>query len=87
MACDEPEGGYLIALCGAWNGGCSLMIPAGVIASIERPARAVQLDCSRQQLRDAPAYENDRYQDAAYRGELTAYYESLAPSRRRASDS
>ena len=82
VARDEPAGAYLIALCGPWNGGRTAMIPAGLISSVESLARAVHLGCSLQQLRDAPAFENDRYQDAAYRGELTAHYESLGASRR-----
>jgi hypothetical protein len=77
VARDEASGAYLIALGGPWNGGRSLMIPAGAIKRVEREARVVHLSCSRQHLRDAPAYENDRYQDAAYRGEIGGYYESL----------
>jgi hypothetical protein len=77
VAREEPAGAYLIALGGPWNGGRSLMIPAGAIKRVEREARVLHLSCSRQQLRDAPAYESDRYQDAAFRGELAAYYESL----------
>jgi hypothetical protein len=77
VARDEAWGAYLIVLGGPWNGGRSLMIPAGTIKQVEREARVVHLSCSRQQLRDAPAYENDRYQDAAYRGEIGGYYEGL----------
>ena len=82
VARDEPSGAYLIALGGPWNGGRSLMIPAGAITGVEREARLVHLGYSRQQLGDAPVYENDRYQDAAYRGELTAYYERLSSGSR-----
>jgi hypothetical protein len=79
---DEPSGAYLIALGGPWNGGRSLMIPAGAIRRVERDARVIHVVCTREQLRDAPAYENDRYQDAAYRHELAAYYRRLAPASR-----
>lgn len=79
---DEAAGAFLIALGGPWNGGRSMMIPAGVIKRVEREARVVHLACSRRALSDAPPYENDRYQDAAYRGELAAYYESATPSSR-----
>jgi hypothetical protein len=79
---DDPSGAYLIALGGPWNGGRSLMIPAGAIRRVEREARVIHLSCTRAQLRDAPAYENDRYQDAAYRRELAAYYQRLVPPSR-----
>jgi len=79
---DDPSGAYLIALGGPWNGGRSLMIPAGAIRRVEREARVIDVGCTLEQLRDAPAYENDRYQDGAYRRELAAYYERLAPASR-----
>lgn len=79
---DDPWGAYLIALGGSWNGGLTLMIPAGAIKRVESEGRVVHLNCSRKQLRDAPAYENDRYQDSAYRRELASYYERLAPGSR-----
>ena len=79
---DDPSGAYLIALGGPWNGGRSLMIPAGAIRRVEREARVVHVGATREQLRDAPAYENDRYQDTAYRRELAAYYERLATASR-----
>jgi hypothetical protein len=75
---DEPSGAYLIALGGPWIGGRSLMIPAGAIGRVEREARVIHVACTRAQLRDAPAYENDRYQDVAYRRELASYYQRLA---------
>lgn len=81
---DDPSGAFLIAFGGSWNGGRTLMIPAGAIQRVEREARVIHVSCTREQLRDAPAYENDRYQDGAYRGELAAYYERLAPASRRA---
>lgn len=79
---DDPAGAFLIALGGPWNGGRSVMIPAGAIKHVEQRTRVVHLACSRRQLDDAPAYENDRYQDGAFRSELGAYFENLEPRSR-----
>jgi hypothetical protein len=80
VARSDPAGAYLIVLGGPWNGGRTVMIPGALVNRIEPGARVVHLSCSRQQIREAPPYENDRYQDAAYRAEVSAYYTSLQPS-------
>ena len=53
------------------------MLPGGVVKRIDSGGRLVLLSCSREQIRCAPLYENDRYQDGAYRRELADYYAPL----------
>jgi len=55
------------------------MVPAGIVERIDAQARIVVLRCSLEQIRSAPAFENDRYRDAAFRRELSAYYGALFP--------
>lgn len=72
---------YLIATGGSWNQGRTVMLPPGVVDGIDRDERVVRVSCSREQVRAAPPFENDRYQDAAYRRELGGYYAAaLAPA-------
>jgi len=72
---------YLIATGGAWNQGRTVMLPPGIVDRIDRDERVVHVSCSRDQVRAAPPFENDRYQDAAYRRELGGYYAAaLAPA-------
>ena len=80
VACDERDGAFIVSRGGAWNGGLSVMLPAGVVERIDVAARKVLLRCSLEQIRHAPAFENDRYRDAAFRLELTDYYGPLLPS-------
>ena len=77
LARDDEGGGYLIVQGGPWNGGRTVMLPGGVVKRVDRGGRLVLLSCSREQIRSAPAYENDRYQDAAYRRELADHYAPL----------
>jgi len=70
----EVGRGYLIATGGAWNEGRTFMLPPGVVDHIDRDERVVHVSCSREQVRAAPLFENDRYQDAAYRLELGGHY-------------
>lgn len=80
VACDERDASFIVLRGGAWNGGRSVMLPAGVVERIDVVARKVLLRCSREQIGHAPAFENDRYRDAAFRLELTAYYAAQLPS-------
>ena len=65
---------YLIATAGPWNQGRTVMLPPGMVERIDRDKRVVHVRCSREQVRAAPPFENDRYQDGGYRVELGAHY-------------
>jgi hypothetical protein len=79
-ACDDGEEAFIVSSGGAWNGGLSTMVPAGLVERVDTAARTVVLRCSLEQIRRAPLFENDRYRDVAFRGELTRYYGSLCRS-------
>jgi hypothetical protein len=79
-ACDDGEGAFIVSSGGAWNGGLSAMFPAGLVERVDAAARRVVLRCSREQIRSAPAFENDRYRDGAFRREMSSYYGFLFPS-------
>jgi hypothetical protein len=75
----EVGRGYLLATGGAWNEGRTFMLPPGVVERVDRDERVVHVSCSREQVRGAPPFENDRYQDAAYRLELGGHYVAARP--------
>jgi hypothetical protein len=81
---DEPGRGYVIAAGGpslqrlALTAGRTVMLPVGLVERVNPTARAILVACTLAQIAHAPAFENDRYQDAAYRTELDRYYSSPA---------
>jgi hypothetical protein len=81
---DEPGRGYVIADGGPSlqglrpTGGRLVMLPVGLIERVNPTARVILVGCTLAQIAHAPAFENDRYQDAAYRTELDRYYGSPA---------
>jgi len=79
-ACDDGHGAFIVTSGGAFNGGLSTMVPAGLVDRVDAQARTVVLRCSVEQIGSAPAFENDRYRDAAFRNELSAYYGALFAS-------
>ena len=76
-ASSNLRGSYLIvAALEPWIGSRTVMLPAGVVERVDRRALAIAVRCSREQIMSAPRFENDRYQDAAYRAEVGRYYAS-----------
>ena len=53
-----------------------VMLPVGLIERVNPSARVVLLGCTLAPIAHAPAFENDRHQDAAYRTEFDEYYDS-----------
>jgi hypothetical protein len=76
----EAGRSYVVAAGGSWNGGKTVMLPAGIVGRVDHGREVVHLICTREQIQNAPLFEGDRYQDAAYRVELGGYYASLSAS-------
>jgi hypothetical protein len=81
-SCDEPGRGYVIVAVDrpladrGLSAVRTVMLPAGLIERIDPRARLVSVGATLAHIGDAPAFENDRYQDRAYRAELDAHYGS-----------
>jgi hypothetical protein len=55
-----------------------MIVPAGLIDSVDTDARRIHLNRSQNELRNAPSYEAARGLDEAYRSDVASYF---APSR------
>jgi len=78
---NEPGRGYVIAasdrpLCRRGLSSRTVVLLAGLIERVDRQARVIAIGCTLAQIGDAPAFENDRYQDGAYLTELDVHYSS-----------
>jgi hypothetical protein len=65
---------YLIVSTGPWIFGKTVMLPAGVIERVDHANKLVVVSRSKEQIKDAPEYNEDRYQNETYRNELGGYY-------------
>jgi hypothetical protein len=61
---------------GPWILGKKVMIPAGVINDIDHDTETVFVDRTKDEIKNAPEYDESRFQDEGYRGELGTYYGS-----------
>jgi hypothetical protein len=75
-ATDEARGGYVVVDTGPWVFRKKAMLPAGVIDRIDREARKLYVNRTREEIKNAPEFGETGYDDDAYRIALGRYYGS-----------
>jgi len=73
-ATNDSTGGYLVVNTGPWIFGKKVMLPAGVVERIDHDTESVLVYRTKDEIKNAPEFDEWRYRDEAYRGELGAYY-------------
>ena len=70
----EVEGSYLVIDTGPWIFGKKVVLPAGIVERIDASERKVFVARTKDQIKNAPEYDESRFGDVAYRAELGRYY-------------
>ena len=65
---------YIVVDTGPWIFGKKVMLPAAIIKRVDVEDETVYADRTKEQIKDAPEFDEDRYRDDAYRDELGGYY-------------
>jgi hypothetical protein len=65
---------YLVVNTGTWILGRKVMLPAGVVSALDHENQRVMLDLTREQIKNAPAFDPAAANDSAYLEDLGAYY-------------
>jgi len=77
---DEATGevgmSYLVVDTGPWIFGKKVMLPAGVIERIDHENETIYVSRTKDEIKNAPEFDESRYRDEAYRTELGGYYGS-----------
>jgi hypothetical protein len=73
-ATNEVSGSYVIIDTGPWIFGKKVMLPAGVIRDVDLDAQTVFVNRTKDQIKNAPEFDESRLEDEAYRTELGGYY-------------
>ena len=50
------------------------MLPAGVVRDVDLDAQTVFVNRNKDEIKDAPEFDQDRYHDDTYRQDLGGYY-------------
>ena len=59
---------------GPWIFGKKVMLPAGVVERVDLDDERVYVNRTKDQIKDAPEFDEARMEDPAYRDELGGYY-------------
>lgn len=73
-ATDDAGGSLLVVDTGTWILGKKVMLPAGVIDRVDLDEEKIYVNRTKDEIKNAPEYDEDRRTDPAYRSELGGYY-------------
>ena len=67
--------GYVIVDTGPWIFGKKVMLPAGVVSDIDLEDEKVYVNRSKDEIKNAPEFDEKTYRDETYRSQLGSYYD------------
>src|SRR5215207_2878933 len=70
----EAGASFAVIDTGPWIFGKKVMLPAGVIREVDLDTETVFVDLTKDEIKNAPEFDEERYRDESYRNELTGYY-------------
>jgi hypothetical protein len=70
----EAGGSFVVVDTGPWIFGHKVMLPAGVIRDVDLDTETVFVDRTKDEIKNAPEFDEKKYRDEKYRGELGEYY-------------
>ena len=70
---------YIVVDTGPWIFGKKVMLPAGTIRSADHEEEKVFVHRTKEQIKDAPEFEEGIAYDSSYRGRLGSYYDQGGP--------
>ena len=70
----EAGSAYLVVDTGPWIFGKKVMLPAGVVRSVDSDQEIVYVNRTKQQIKNAPEFDESLTADSTYRNRLGSYY-------------
>jgi hypothetical protein len=80
-ATNEVGASYIVVDTGPWIFGKKVMLPAGLISDIDPDSETVFVARTKDEIKDAPEFDEERYREAGYRDEIGTYYGNRAAMR------
>jgi hypothetical protein len=65
---------FIVVDTGPWIFGKKVMLPAGVVRDVDLDTETVFVNRTKDQIKNAPEFDEDTYRDSAYRDQLGGYY-------------
>ena len=73
-ATNETGSSCLVVDTGPWIFGKKVMLPAAVVRDIDVDSQTVFVDLTKDEIKNAPEYDDSLENDAGYRDQLGSYY-------------
>jgi hypothetical protein len=73
-ATNEAVGSYLVVDTGPWIFGKKVLLPAGVVRDVDLDAETIFVNRTKDEIKDAPEFDEKSYRDPDYRNEIGGYY-------------
>jgi hypothetical protein len=73
-ATDEAGGSFIVVDTGPWIFGKKVMLPAGVIRDVDLDTETVFVNRTKDQIKNAPDFDEKLYRDQDYRNKVGGYY-------------
>jgi hypothetical protein len=71
---------YIVVDTGPWIFGKKVLLPAGVIDHVDVTNRKLFVNRTKDEIRKAPEFDPERYQEEAYRNNIGTYYGERMPA-------
>jgi len=78
-ATNELNGSYLIVDTGTWIFGKKVVLPAGVVSSVDDKNHRLLVDRTKEQIKNAPEFDEEILEQPEYRDRLGGYYGEEGP--------
>jgi hypothetical protein len=75
----EVGSSYVVVDTGPWIFGKKVLLPAGVIDRVDVDDQRVFVHRTKDQIQNAPEFDESRYTDDTYRSEIGTYYSEGGP--------
>jgi hypothetical protein len=70
----DTGGGTFVVDTGPWIFGKKVMLPAGVIREVDHDDEKIFVNRNKDEIKDAPEFDESMFEDESYRSELGSYY-------------
>jgi hypothetical protein len=71
----EAGGSFIVVDTGPWIFGKKVLLPAGVIRDVDLDTEALFVDLTKDQIKNAPEFDEKTYRDDSYRTQIGSYYD------------
>jgi hypothetical protein len=82
-ATHDAGGSFMVIDTGPWIFGKKVLLPAGVIRDVDLDNEMVHVDLMKDEIKNAPEFDEDTYRDHTYRNQIGEYYRGRMGSRTR----